>query len=200
MVYYNGIPLGNLTHSLTAYRNEQVAKPPLKSIYKPEISPAAIRAIIRRIMEEHKVKEQDIPDEGVYIPPHSPKSSKIYFEVKGFAWFTCPKKHWNPKLHCETIKRWPSAHSWCFIDLKTQTICYRDKQQCKKCNSEAQPGPEFMEEVIERMATFAVRGYLIRTGRLKVPQRSTDTNETEGGPHDEERCGKCKRLGRSCWK
>ena len=153
-------------------------------------------------MQKYNVKEQDIPDEGVYEPPYYPKRSLRYIEVKGFAWFTCkcPKTHYNPKQKHTTIKRWPSAHSWCFIDLKKQKICYRDTQKCNKCNSIAKPGPEFTEEAIEKMAEFVVKGYLIRTDRMEYTPRSTDTVETEGAPHDETRCGKCRRIGKSCWK
>ena len=141
-------------------------------------------------MAKENVKEKDIPQEGPFTSPKHHSSSKRYFETKGFAWFSCPKKH----------HRWPSAQSWCFIDLKTQTICYRDRQKCKKCESES--APEFTEESIERMAAYVVKKFLIKMKRLHpvYSGSSTDTAQTQGGPHDEVRCGKCRRLGRSCWK
>ena len=154
------------------------------------MSKAAIKKIIRDAMAEKGVEERDVPDEAPFISPAYAQSSKRYIEVKGFAWFSCPKKH----------HRWPSAQSWCFIDLKEQEICYRDNQKCKKCNSGA--SPEFTRESIEKMAQYAVKKFLIKTKRL-VPEfnpSNASTDETQGGPHDEGRCGKCKRLGRSCWK
>ena len=161
-----------------------------KSSYAPEISSDAVQAIIKEAMAKENIKEIDIPQEGPFTSPKYHNNSKRYFESKGFAWFSCPNKH----------HRWPSAQSWCFIDLKTQTICYRDKQKCKKCESEAPP--EFMKESIEKMAAYVVRKFLIKTKRLQ-PVNNHDTSgaaQTQGGPHDEERCGKCKRLGKSCWK
>jgi len=165
---------------------------PPRQHYKPEIPQAAIKKIIGESMAEYGIRKRDIPGEGLFTSPDNTKGSKRYFESKGFAWFSCPKKH----------HRWPSAHSWCFIDLKEQVICYRDEQKCRKCNSKAM-GPEFTEESLVKMATYVVKQYLIRIGKLKPLHPTTatvDTSETQGGPHDEQRCGKCRRLGRSCWK
>ena len=169
-----------------------------RSKYAPEISPAAIRAIILKELAMHEVNtEFDIPDERYFRSPENHEGSLRYFESKGFAWFTCKKQH-KPN---NKIKRWPSAHSWCFIDLKKQEICYRYEQECNAHNIVAQPGPEFTEEAIQKMAKLVVNRFLIKTGRIRyVPRVSTNTDKTEGGPHDEGRCGKCKRLGRSCWK
>lgn len=156
---------------------------PKRSQYEPEVPAETIKQIIRDAMSARGIKDDHIPEEGPFISPEKAKGSRRYFEVKGFAWFSCPKRH----------KHWPSAHSWCFIDLKKQNICYRDTQKCKKCESTAEP--EFTRESIERMAEFVIRRLL----GVYNPNTS-DTSETEGGPHDKERCGKCKRLGRSCWK
>lgn len=141
-------------------------------------------------MEENEVKLRDIPEEEPFNLPENARHSKRYIEVKGFAWFGCRKKH----------HRWPSSHSWCFIDLKKQRICYRYKQKCKKC--ESYTAPEFTEESIERMVKFVLKKYLIKMKKLPsvFTPRSADTDQTQGGPHDERRCGKCMRLGRSCWK
>ena len=142
-------------------------------------------------MDEKGVTIEKIPIECPFTTPgESTKDSKRYFEVKGFAWFCCPMRD----------NRWPSAHAWCCIDLKEQNICYCDVQDCRNC--EAKASPEFTEESIERMAEYAVKRYRIRTGDPKqVPfYSSISERETEGGPHDEERCSRCRRLGRSCWK
>ena len=162
-----------------------------RSGYQHEISPDDIKAIIKKAMEEEGVRRRDIPPEDEFTTPENVKyKSKRFFEVKGFAWFACPKRD----------RYWPSAHSWCFMDLKKQTICYRDKQKCQKCESKA--SPEFTEEALERMAEYAVESFLRRTGKKQVDQdpKSTDTQDTQGGPHDEERCDRCRRLKRSCWK
>ena len=169
-----------------------------RSGYQPEISPDDIKDIIKEAMHAEGITRRDVPREWEFTSPKDVKDkSKRFFEVKGFAWFACPKRHkyWH-KRH----KYWPSAHSWCFMDLKTRTICYRDKQKCKKCESKA--SPEFMEDALEIMAEYAVESFLIRTGRKQLDKdpKSTDTKKTNGGPHDEERCGRCRRLKRSCWK
>ena len=143
-------------------------------------------------MAKEEVKEENVPMEGPFISPNKASDSKRYFEAKGFAWFSCPQKH----------NRWPSAHSWCFIDLKTQSICYRDNQGCRKCDSTI--APEFQRESVERMARYVVKKFLRRTGRRPIGKHSHHSasapEEIQGGPHDVQRCGKCKRLGRSCWK
>ena len=143
-------------------------------------------------MAEKGVRTEHIPNERPFRSPEDAgRHSKRYFEVKGFAWYCCPTRD----------NRWPSAHSWCCLDLKKQAICDRDAQDCRKCESEV--NPEFTEESLERMAEYAVKRYLIKTGELHAvfnPKLDDGDRETQGGPHDEERCGKCKRLGRSCWK
>ena len=167
------------------------ADSPRRSSYEPEISPAAIKRIIADAMADNNVTKEDIPNEPAFTTPAKARGSKRYFETKGFAWLNCPGGD----------NRWPSAHCWCFIDLKKQTICYRDPQDCKKCESEVDP--EFTEESVERMAEYAVRGFLIKTGELHAvfnPRVDDDDMGTQRGPHDEERCGRCRRLGTSCWK
>ena len=149
-----------------------------RSGYQPEISPDAIKAIILEVMKEYGVKLKDIR-----------KVRHLRFEMKGFAWFACPKRD----------NYWPSAHAWCILDLKTQTLCDRYKQGCKKCESKA--SPEFTPDSIRRMAKRAVKLFLIRTGKLASDPPNTDTDESQGGaPHDEDRCSKCQKLGHSCWK
>ncbi len=158
--------------------------------YAPEPSAAVIKETILDIMKEHRVHPQDIPPEP---KPHFPcelLGSLRYFNTKAFAWFSCPKRH----------KRWPSAHAWCYLDLKEMEICYRFLQECNQCNKDAQP--EFSVESVKRMATFAVQMYLRRTGKLVREDHSfhSEPLTAEGKPHDEDRCGKCQYLGRSCWK
>ena len=186
------LPYGTITIIDEYYDDEaaaEAASPP-RSRYQPEVPPGTITDIIKAAMTAQNVKECDILSEPQFTSPENVKKSQRYFEVKGFAWFGCPRKH----------HRWPSAQSWCFMDLKTQTICYRDAQKCKKCESKA--SPEFTREALERMAKYAVKSFLIETRRERrvYHPRSTDTEDTQGGPHDEGRCGRCQRLGRSCWK
>ena len=131
---------------------------------------------------------EEIPWENRFTSPQEARYSERYFEAKGFAWFRCQ----------EDGKCWPSAHAWCFIDLKKQRICYRYKQNCKKCEFRTKPG--FTESAVTRMARFVVEKYLIRIGELEIlPVSGNDGTMTKGGPHDQDRCGKCKALGRSCW-
>ncbi len=150
-------------------------------------------------MDNYDVRAKWIPYE--YQPFRSPRhaqGSKRYIEVKGFAWFNCPQRH----------HRWASAHAWCFIDLKTRTICYTYKQSCRKCDNKAKP--EYTEDSFERMADYAVEMYLRKIGRWESSSGSSDddsdysgdsdcsTRTTTGGPHDQDRCGKCRALGYRC--
>ena len=160
----------------------------------------SVRDIIRDSMDYYDVKAKRIAYESYpFRTPRQAEGSRRYFEVKGFAWFNCPNRH----------HRWPSAHSWCIIDLKTQTICYRYKQMCKKCECKAKP--EFPEESIEKMADYVVESYLRRIGRWSTSSDDDDSpsvysdegsdstmSATKGGPHDQDRCGKCRHLGRRC--
>lgn len=163
----------------------------------------SVREIIRDSMDYYDVKANKIAYESYPLrTPRQADGSRRYFEVKGFAWFNCPLQHHS----------WPSAHSWCIIDLKTQTICYRYKQTCKKCERTAHP--QFTEESIEQMADYVVESYLRRIGRWESPSTFSDDDDsssvysddasdsdepvTKGGPHHEDRCGKCKHLGRRC--
>ncbi len=111
-----------------------------------------------------RVNTVDIPeDEGDFTSPENHKNSLRYYEFKGFAWFTCREQH-EPDSPDIKIRRWASARSWCFIDLKKQEICYRDTQECKVDNIVAQPGPEFTEEVIQRWPNGWSRGFCLRLG------------------------------------
>ena len=161
--------------------------------YEPEPSQDEIKEIILEIMRGENVTPSQVPYEGAFSID-SASYSKRYFETKGFAWFCCPMQH----------NRWPSAHSWCYLDLKKQEICYRDQQNCRKDNCETAVQPGFTEEAVEKMARYAVKQFLIRTGRKSRGPRAARNDDdgmmTNGGPHDERRCGKCQRLGRSCWQ
>ncbi len=172
--------------------SEEELRPPLRSGgYKPEAHPDKIKKIILEVMEEQDLYPMDFPREGRFDPARVNKKSLRYYSTKGFAWFCCSKGH----------HRWPSAHSWCYLDLRKQRICsYRYQQQCKKC--EASVNPEFSEEAVEYMAKYAVEQYMLRTGLKKSVYRgpSGDSRMTNNKPHDEDRCAKCKHLGRSCWR
>ncbi len=165
---------------------------PRKS-YEAEPSSAEIKRIILEVMTEEGVLPSQVPNESGFSMASS-SYSKRYFETKGFAWFPCPRNH----------NRWASAHAWCFLDLKKQEICYRDKQNCKKGGCETAVNPGFTEESVTRMANYAVTQFLIRTGRRARVRRNVGGDDglvqTEGGPHDQARCGRCRRLGHSCWQ
>ena len=163
--------------------------PPPWSTYQPQISSESTKNTIKAAMKAHGVKENDIPADEYFASPEDAAHSERFFEVPGFAWFACPNKH----------RYWPSANAWCVIDLRTQTISYRYIQRCQGCGSEA--SPEFTEEALEKMAERAVKSFLRRTGKLVHDELSTGNDgAVGGGPHDEERCGRCRRLGHSCWK
>ena len=156
--------------------------------------------IIVEVMEENDVHPGDIPsDDAINIDDNHDletiRSSERYFLAKGFARFN---NHEQPSRCSRT---WASAHSWCVVDLKMQRIGRRLSQKCQKCEGSALP--EYDNEVLKRMAGYAVRSYLRLTGRLERDplgdwsdvSDAIDSNQ----PHDEERCEMCKILGRSCW-
>ena len=172
--------------------NKQKVSPP--SWYEPEISPEAIKAIILEEMKANKVKVEDIPTEPHISPSDLHlKDSERYYDKEVFALFACP----------EEDNYWKSEHAWGVVDLKEQTICYRYIQECRKCNPRSKAYPEFPPKSITKLAKFAVKWFLILKGRLKYEPPSTDADTDEvvgGGPHEEEMCERCKRLGHSCWK
>ena len=134
-------------------------------------------------MDERSVQKRKVPFEKPFNHKilDQYKGSRRYFEVKGFAWFACPD--------CDK-KPWPSAHAWCFIDLKMQKICFRYKQYCKNCENRVRP--KFTQEALQKMAAHVVKWYLIKIGKIKrMYKPSTETDWTEGGRHDEKRCEKC---------
>ena len=154
------------------------------------MSPEAITAIIKKEMEDKNVKVEDIPTEPCISPKDLDlRKSKRYYDKEVFAWFACPNKD----------NYWRSVHAWCVIDLQKQTICYRYKQGCQEC--EAAASPEFPEEIIIKLAKFAVKWFLILTDQLEFDPPGRDNGGVVGGgPHDEKRCEKCKKLGHCCWK
>jgi len=161
------------------------------------------RDIIVEVMEENDVHPSDIPDDNaINIEDDHDlkriKSSRRYFLVKGFAWF---KKHEHPDRTSRCSRTWPSAHSWCIVDLKRQRIGRWLRQNCRAC--EGRSLPEYEERVLKRMAEYAVRSYLRLTGRLErdpLEDWSDVSNAIESNqPHDEERCEMCRILGHSCW-
>ena len=192
------------------YLDDDIYYPTHKITYQAEISPEDIKSLIHAAMNESNITANEIPKEdSFFVPCDVPRKSKRYFEAEGFAWFVCPKKH-----NC-----WLSAHSWCFIDLKKEEICYRDKQKCKVCETDV--SPQFIQEAVQKMAVNAVKKYLKRAGRkmqfhldlyAKVPTGNSSATqleseheydhrtETEESQHDEGRCGRCIRLRKTCWK
>ena len=118
---------------------------------------------------------------------------------------TLRPRAWGGSVVPSSNHRWSSAHSWCYIDLKQQRICYRDEQKCRKNDCEMPVSPEFSEAEIEKMAEYAVSQFFMRLGRKKGrrgggwrgwAETFTGANDK---PHDQKRCGRCKRLGRKCW-
>ena len=140
-------------------------------------------------MTDRDIKEEDIPGESPFTVPAKHKHSCRYFTGKAFAWFSCPNKH----------KYWPSAHSRCFLDLKTQTLCFRYTQECNRCDDGAAV-PGYPATSVKIMAERAVNQYLIKTGKLRIDVdpsiNRTEEGKPQSGPHDEQRCSKCQELGR----
>lgn len=150
-----------------------------------------IRAIFLDVMAKNKITPQHVPTERVFDYSRRKqieKSSRRYFVVKGFAKFRCPKH-----------RAWPSAHSWCFVDLKTLSIVHRYKQSCKRCNFTVEP--IFVDEdVLENMLQNGVSQFMYRRGWKKRPKRKNTRRMTRKVPHDTRRCSRCKDKRRNCSK
>ncbi len=127
-------------------------------------------------MKKHDLKPEEVP------------AKYAVHDTKGFAWFRCPSRD----------NGWPSAHAWCTMNLRNQTIYDYFSQDCRKCESSV--NPRFTTEGIEKMAEYAVMRCLRPMGRMAGRAPTREDTEMQGGPHQENRCGKCKALKRSCWK
>ena len=155
--------------------------------------------VIAEVMSENDIDPLDVShakDRGPFDPdnPQSIRGSQRFILVRGYAWH---RQHESP-TGCS--RWWASAHSWCVIDLKKQKIIHGYGQYCKKCGGKSTPS--FEEEAKRRMAEYACRTHLYRTGRLRGGHRSfpnmTDLSGVREGHHDMLRCDMCKLLGHSC--
>ena len=153
------------------------------------------RGVIAEVMDGEGVAVEEIPRETPFDINNLgmiENSSRRYFSCRAFAKFN---------RHANCSRHWGSVRAWCIIDLKEQRIIYRFDQDCQHCE-ESVP-PEFDEESVERMADYAVKTFLRRSGRLRRnPFDFRDLGDAldgaTDGPHDQQRCGKCRRLGHSC--
>lgn len=152
-----------------------------------EVPRDIVKAIILDAMKNKGIDPGCIPTEKCFNWNKRRQKSKRFIETKGYAWFKCHRQH-----------KWSSAHAWAIIDLKTQTLYYRYKQDCKKCN---QSGfPNFTEDSLEVMSAYAVDEFLYRMRWQERPKKVMITRRTRRRPHDRKRCGKCKYLKRRCFK
>ena len=161
------------------YDDENYSEGSPSSSSLEEYSAEWYKDIIVQVLQENGLKPEDIKKE-------------FSREMEGFAWFNCPS--------CQH-KRWPSKHAWCVIKLKKLSVSFPYEQNCNRCESKAYP--EFPRKSIKKLIQRVVNSYLIKIGKRKPHARASGTDDAdivEGGPHDEGRCGKCKHLGRSCWK
>ena len=149
------------------------------------------RGVLQEAMQKYGIKEEMIPTERPFNArkiKNINKRSKRYIEAKGFAMFKCRREH----------RKWPSAHSWCFFDMKHQTIRYRYSQDCKKCNLSGTP--KFSEAVLAEMADYAARKLSKRLGvRLqRRPAKPKKRMPLTMKFHDSWRCEKCTIFRRKC--
>lgn len=155
--------------------------------------------VIAQVMSENDIDPYDVSharERDSFDPdnPQSIRGSERYILVRGYA------RHQHHESPTGCSRWWASAHSWCVIDLKKQKIIHSYGQDCKKCGGKSTPS--FEEEAKRRMAEYACRTHLYRTGRLRGGHRSfpnmTDLSGVREGHHDMLRCDMCKLLGHSC--
>ncbi len=152
---------------------------------------------IAEVMEEEDVTVADIPRETPFSLDQLSwieSSSRRYFSCRAFALFN---------RHDKCSRNWGSARAWCIIDLKEQRIIHKFNQDCQSC--EESVSPEYDDEAVRRMAEYAVKTFLLRSGRARRIPRDpynfddvADALVATKGPHDEDRCEKCRLLGHSC--
>lgn len=155
-----------------------------------EVPPYEVRRIIQEAMNDKGITPGDIPMEKPFDTRKQKrriiaKTSKRYFEARGLAWFSCPRYD----------KQWRSDIAWCYMDLRTQTVCYRYIQGCRRCNST--DSPKFIPKALERMADFATNQFLYRSGWKAKPKKRKNGFKRTWIPHDRRRCSKCQE---SKWK
>ena len=99
---------------------------------------------------------------------------------------------------------WYSVHSWSVIDLKEQKFHSHYGQSCKHCEADVQP--RYRDVDIRAMAERACSLYLRRVGQegkegggLQHGGRLSD-HRVSRRPHDQDRCGMCRRQGDLCTK
>ena len=142
-----------------------------------KVTTSDIKDIISEAMERKEVKHRLVPYEDGKLSFETLHRSKRYFEKHGLGKFYCPKKD----------NVWTSVKAWCILDLKQRKIRYTYYQKCNKCETIVRPF--FFEEVIEKMARYAVDSYLRCIGKKGVEERvGVATEEEIRGKHDEKRC------------
>lgn len=130
----------------------------------PTISPVPVKRIIKDAMAGANIKTVDILEKGPFNIKSDYEDSKRYFQSKGYADFYCPNKH-----------HWYSSYSRCFLDLKTQVICYMYEQKCTECEQAVKPC--FRLDAVESMAERAVKMYAIR--KSQGPRKNKGPHKLE---------------------
>lgn len=183
-------------------------------------NPVDIDAIIEEIMLEKGVNPEDIPEEEPFDLEQFIENLKDrnnwslrYFRGRAHGQYKCKN------ILCENT--WSSTRAWLILDLKEQTVERKLKEECasyekhqdfeKLSLSESEPKPKlnfakdsvgvyptFEEEAVRYMVEWAVNKYLEMVG-LKEKSNFHDRQRRVDGPHRQDLCEMCVRLGGPCW-
>ena len=163
----------------------------------PETYNAMHRRVIQSAMDGEDIDQSEIPIERTF------DINNMQDVLRGRS-LRCHRTKGFARFRCACGRSWVSAHAWCVLDLRKQSLAHKFKQECQTCDDGGRP--MFDEESMNRMALYAVDRYLIKTGRLQRPPRNDEEDrdaaerDEDEKPHDEERCDMCRRIGGSCWK
>ncbi len=113
-----------------------------------ELSKDGIKSIILDVMIANGISSQDIPCERKFDKDKVSPYSLRFFATKEMAQFYCSK-----------CKQNSHSMAYCYLDLKTSSICHRFLKDCKHCKNWTRP--TFRADAIETMAQNSVRQYFI---------------------------------------
>ena len=144
-----------------------------------------------------------------------------YFLSKSPGGFRCGRKHEGPcQPSCShpCDHGWSSGQTWCIVDLKKLRILKPIRQECKRhnhrtCNDDDDDDdddddsdydveeytaiPLYGKETVKKIAEWAVKRYLINTGRL-ADQTEPARGFKKTPAHCQALCDMCKKLKRRC--
>ena len=175
-----------------------------------------VSAILQAALDEYNITTDEIPREEepldierfVQDVLNKKRKSCRYFLSKSPGGFRCGRKHEGPcQPSCShpCDHGWSSGQTWCIVDLKKLRILKPFRQECKRHDDddvdydkeEYTSIPLYGKETVKKIAEWAVKRYLINTGRL-ANQSEPARGFKKTPAHCQALCDMCKKLNRRC--